>query len=123
MAQILLIEDDVDSRDLVVVALSLDAHEVDVAATADEGLALARSRRPQLILLDMMLPGPHDGFDFIRELRVDPKLAAIPILAITAQAMRGDRERIFAAGADAYVPKPIVDLFGFRSLVGRMAAL
>ena len=75
------------------------------ASTAEEGLALARSRQPPVILMDIHLPG-MDGMAALQILRDDPATKQAKVLAITASAMRGDRERILAAGFDGYVSKP-----------------
>jgi CheY-like chemotaxis protein len=77
-----------------------------VARTATEGLAAAVAETPDLILLDDRLPDA-DGFDALQRLRADARTASIPVVAVTASAMSGDRERLLAAGFDGYLSKPI----------------
>lgn len=105
MACVLVVEDTQDSFDLIADALE-EAHEIVHARTGPEGLALARLLVPAVILLDMSLP-ELDGFAVARHLKADRRLAAIPVVAITAHAMQGDRERCRAAGCDDYLAKPV----------------
>ncbi len=105
MSTILVIEDSQDNFDLIEDALE-DAHELVHAKTGQEGLAQAETIRPDLILLDMGLPG-MDGWEVARRLKADHQLAAVPIIAVTAHAMTGDREKCFDAGCDDYLSKPI----------------
>jgi two-component system cell cycle response regulator DivK len=121
MPKVLLIEDEPDNRDLVRLVLEMAGHEVVEAATGEEGLALARRVRPDAVLTDMSLPGLIDGYEVTRRMRADPELKDLPILAITAHAMRGDRERILEAGCDDYRSKPIEDLEAFAGWVTRYA--
>lgn len=120
MAKILFVEDEPDIRDLVRLALE-DEHGVTVAATAEEGLRRAAEDAPDLILMDVSLGGAFDGLEATRRLRADPRFDATPIIALTAHAMPGDRERTLAAGCDEHWPKPIIDLFAFRDMVTRVA--
>ena len=76
------------------------------AESGEEGVAAARKEVPALVLMDIQLPG-MDGETALRELRADPHTALIPVVAVTAYAMRGDEERLLAAGFDAYLAKPI----------------
>jgi len=122
MSKILLIEDEPDTRELVRLTLELDGHEVIEAATAEEGLARARSERPALILMDLSLGGTFDGLEATRRLRADPRFDEIPIIALTAHAMQGDRERSLDAGCDDHWTKPIIDLAGFKRAVAGAAA-
>ncbi|HZI17681.1 MAG TPA: response regulator [Pyrinomonadaceae bacterium] len=121
MAKVLLVEDEPDIRDLVRMALEMDAHEVSVAGTADEGLMRARDFAPDLILMDIALGGPVDGLEVTRLLRADASFDRTPIVALTAHAMSGDRERALAAGCDEHWTKPITDLTGFQQMVTRVA--
>ena len=105
MSTMLVIEDSQDNFDLIEDALE-DAHELVHAKTGQEGLAQAETIRPDLILLDMRLPG-MDGWELARRLKADHQLAAVPIIAVTAHAMTGDREKCFGAGCDEYLSKPI----------------
>jgi two-component system, cell cycle response regulator DivK len=120
MAKILFVEDEPDIRDLVRLALE-DAHGVTVAETAEEGLRRAAEDAPDLILMDVSLGGAFDGLEATRRLRADPRFDSTPIIALTAHAMPGDRERTLAAGCDEHWPKPITDLLAFRDLIARVA--
>ena len=121
MAKILFVEDEPDIRDLVRLALE-DEHGVTLAGTAEEGLRRAAEEAPDLILMDVSLGGAFDGLEATRRLRSDPRFDATPIIALTAHAMPGDRERALAAGCDQHWPKPITDLLAFRDLIARVAA-
>ncbi|MHB1329141.1 MAG: response regulator [Gemmatimonadales bacterium] len=105
-ATILVIEDNPQNRYLATFLLEQRGHTVLQAETGPEGLALAASARPDLILLDIQLPG-MDGYAVARALRADPALAAIPVVTVTSYAMVGDREKCLAAGATGYLEKPI----------------
>jgi two-component system, cell cycle response regulator DivK len=120
MAKILFVEDEPDIRDLVRLALE-DEHGVTVAETAEEGLQRASEEAPDLILMDVSLGGAFDGLEATRRLRADPRFDTTPIIALTAHAMPGDRERALAAGCDEHWPKPIIDLLAFRAMVARLA--
>lgn len=104
--KVLIVED--DPRNLKLVRALLSAHGYRLATAQDglHGIESARTEQPDLILMDMQLP-EMDGMEAIRVLRDDPRTAHIPILAVTALAMKGDRERILASGCDGYVSKPI----------------
>jgi CheY-like chemotaxis protein len=120
MAKILFIEDEPDIRDLVQLALE-DEHGVTVAETAEEGLRRAAEDAPDLILMDISLGGAFDGLEATRRLRADPRFERTPIIALTAHAMPGDRERVLSAGCDDHWPKPITDLLAFRDMIARVA--
>ena len=122
MAKILLVEDEPDNRDLVRIFLESDGHEVATAATGEEGLELARGGQFDLVLMDLSLPGEFDGIEATRRLRADPRFDRVPVVALTAHAMRGDRERALAAGCDEHIAKPIVDLREFADEVTRLIA-
>lgn len=121
MAKILLVEDEPDTRELVRLTLELDGHEVLEAATAEEAIARARTGRPGLILMDLSLGGQFDGLEATKRLRADPSFDEIPIVALTAHAMQGDRERSLAAGCDEHWTKPIIDLATFKREVATTA--
>ena len=121
MAKILFVEDEPDIRDLVRLALE-DEHGVTVAETAEEGLRRAAEDAPDLILMDISLGGAFDGLEATRRLRADPRFDSTPIIALTAHAMPGDRERVLSAGCDDHWPKPITDLLAFRDMIARVAA-
>ena len=121
MAKILFVEDEPDIRDLVRLALE-DEHGVTVAETAEEGLRRAAEEAPDLILMDISLGGAFDGLEATRRLRADPAFDRTPIVALTAHAMPGDRERVLSAGCDEHWPKPITDLLAFRDMIARVAS-
>lgn len=104
--KILLIEDNPQNRYLATFLLEKRGHLVVEAETGAEGLQLALTEAPDLILLDIQLPG-MDGHAVARALKSDPHLQSIPIVAVTSYAMVGDREKCFAAGAEGYIEKPI----------------
>ena len=106
MARILIIEDNPANIELMSFLLSAYGHAPVSAADGPRGVAAARSERPDLIACDVNLPG-MDGFAVLAELKGDPALAGVPILAVTALAMTGDREKVLAAGFDGYISKPI----------------
>jgi CheY-like chemotaxis protein len=105
-AKILLIEDNAENRYLVRFLLEKRGHEVILAESGPLGLELAARFRPDLILLDIQLPG-MDGHAVARTLKTDPHLKHIPVIAVTSYAMAGDREKCLAAGAEGYIEKPI----------------
>jgi CheY-like chemotaxis protein len=106
MARILVIEDNPDSLELIVYLLTAFGHALIQASSGAAGLEAARRERPDLVLCDLQLPD-LDGYDIARRLKEDPALRAIPLVAVTAYAMVGDRERVLAAGFDGYFTKPI----------------
>lgn len=106
MGHILLIEDHPTNRKLIGDILRRAGHEVREATSADDGIPMALADVPDLILMDVQLPGT-DGLTATRLLRADEKTQRVPIIAVTAHAMRGDEKRILEAGCDAYVAKPI----------------
>jgi two-component system cell cycle response regulator DivK len=103
---ILVIEDMPANMKLATLLLRREGYEVLQATNAHDGIALAREHRPALILMDIQLPG-MDGLDATRILKADQATRAIPVVALTAFAMKGDEDRILAAGCDGYVAKPI----------------
>lgn len=105
MATILLVEDNEMNRDMLVRRLRRKGFEVMIAGDGETGLEMAAAERPDLILLDLSLPG-IDGWEAARRLKA-ADTAAIPIIALTAHAMTGDREKALAAGCDDYDTKPI----------------
>ncbi len=108
---VLYIEDNLENRILVRRILVAEGYEVLEAESAAAGLELAQSQRPQLVLVDINMP--HlDGLSLASIMKADPALESIPVVALTANVMKGDRERTMAAGCDGYIQKPIdVDFF------------
>jgi two-component system cell cycle response regulator DivK len=110
-ARVLYIEDKIDNRLLVKRVLMFEDIEVLEAADADAGISLAQHERLDLILMDINMPG-KDGYTATHDIRQIPELNGVPIIALTANVMKGDREKSLDAGCDGYIPKPIdVDRF------------
>jgi len=103
--RILVIEDHEDNRRIVRDLLASAGYETVEAATGEEGLALAETQRPDLILMDIQLPG-LDGYEVTRRVKANPALRHIRIIAVTSYALDGDDAKAFAAGCDGYVAKP-----------------
>jgi len=102
---ILIADDRPSSRELLRTVLERAGYDVIEAEDGEQALAQARNRHPSLILLDLQMPR-LDGFQVLQQLQEDPAFAAVPVLALTASAMRGDREKILAAGFTDYLAKP-----------------
>ena len=115
--RVLVVEDNAVNLELVVALLEQEGCETLVAGTADAALLLARMTHPDLILMDVQLPG-ITGYEATRCLKADPATAAIPVVALTAQAMRGDETRAAEAGCAAYLTKPL-DTLAFRDILRR----
>ena len=105
-ALILYIEDNFENRLLVRRILEAEGYRVVEAEDGPKGLALAQSTRPDLILVDLHLPD-LDGYERVRRFKQMPHLQGVPIVALTADVIRGTRERALATGCDGYIPKPI----------------
>ena len=118
MTKILLVEDNEMNRDMLARRLERRGYQVVVALDGAQGLQLAQVEAPDLILMDMSLP-VLDGWEATRQLKSQPATQAIPIIALTAHAMSGDREKAIAVGCDDYDTKPI-DL---PRLLGKIEAL
>ena len=118
MAKILLVEDNELNRDLLSRRLVRNGHTVVVAVDGEQGVTMAISEAPDLVLMDMSLP-VLDGWAATRKLRAHPATHVIPVIALTAHAMAGDREKALDAGCNDYDTKP-VDL---PRLLGKIAAL
>ena len=103
---ILVVEDNERNLKLLRDVLEYAGFDVRAARTAEDGISLAVSEPPDLVLMDLQLPG-IDGLEALRRLRASPRTAGIPVVAVTAQAMKHDRERALEAGFDGYVEKPI----------------
>jgi two-component system cell cycle response regulator DivK len=106
MAKVLLIEDNAANMELATFLLQSAGHTVLGAMDAEAGLTLARQEHPELILMDIQLPG-MDGLEATAMLKKDATTHDIPVIALTALAMKGDEERIRAAGCDGYIAKPM----------------
>lgn len=104
--QILYVEDNFQNKRLVRKILSAQGYSVLEAEDGHTGVNIARAEVPDLILMDINIPG-MDGIEATRRIKSAPETAHIPVIALTANAMRGDRERFLAAGCDGYLPKPI----------------
>ena len=117
-AKILLVEDNEMNRDMLSRRLQRRGYEVVTAIDGESGLAMTVSEAPALVLMDMSLPG-IDGWEATRRLKADPSTRGIPVIALTAHAMAGDREKALAAGCDDFDIKPI-DL---DRLLGKIQAL
>ena len=103
---ILIIEDNARNLKLARDILNYVGYQTLEAGNAEDGLALARARRPDLVLMDVQLPGMN-GLEALGRLRADPRTAAIPVVALTAFAMKDDRDVLLAVGFDAYLEKPL----------------
>ena len=104
--RVLVVEDNAKNMKLFRDVLQARGYETFEAGTGDDAVELATAHVPDLVLMDIELPGT-DGVEALGRLRADDRTAAIPVLALTAQAMHGDRERFLAAGFDGYMPKPV----------------
>jgi two-component system cell cycle response regulator DivK len=103
---ILYIEDNFDNRMLVRRVLEAEGYRVVEAEDGMKGMEWLRQETPDLVLVDINLP-EMDGYEITRRLKQLPSMAAVPVIAMTANVMRGDREKTLAAGCDGYIPKPI----------------
>ena len=106
MSLVLIVEDNEKNLKLVRDVLQVKGYETVDAGTAEKGIAIARDRKPDLVLMDIQLPGMN-GIDALRALRADPATAGIPIVAITASVMQTDRQQIVGAGFDGFIEKPV----------------
>lgn len=103
---ILIIDDEPDNLKVLQKLLTLLGANLSLAEDGKEGLEVARANRPHLIISDLSMP-VMSGWEFLFEVKNDPKLAAVPVIALTAHAMAGDRERVLSAGFVNYITKPI----------------
>jgi two-component system cell cycle response regulator DivK len=120
MAKVLVVEDNVANMTLAVFLLQSAGHTVVSATDAEAGLTLARDEQPNLILMDIQLPG-MDGLEATLLLKRDKATGAIPVIALTALAMKGDEERIRAAGCDGYIAKPMRYLDFLTTVAAQLA--
>ena len=113
--RILVVEDQADNRRILRDLLNSVGYEILEAVTGDEGVTLATTQHPDLILMDIQLPG-MDGYEATRRIKADPALHHIPIIAVTSYALSGDDAQAFAAGCDSYVANP----FSPRALLAKV---
>jgi two-component system cell cycle response regulator DivK len=113
--RILVVDDQEDNRRILRDLLTASGFEVIEGKTGEEGVALAEERVPDLILMDIQLPG-IDGYEATRQIKAKPALSATPLIVVTSYALSGDDAKAFAAGADAYVSKP----FSPRALLAKV---
>ena len=113
--RILVVDDQEDNRRILRDLLTASGFEVIEAKTGEEGVALAEERGPDLILMDIQLPG-IDGYEATRQIKAKPALQATPLIVVTSYALSGDDTKAFAAGADGYVSKP----FSPRALLAKV---
>ncbi len=118
MSMILVIEDNPINTKYIVAVLQSAGHRVTTAEDAAAGILMARETLPDLIFMDVQLPG-MDGLEATRQLKADAATRHIPIYALTALAMKGDEERIRAAGCDGYLPKPV----SYKNLLATTASV
>ena len=118
MARILYVEDNEDNVYMLSRWLKRNGFEITVAPDGERGVAAAREERPDLILMDLSLP-VLDGWEATQRIKAAPETRAIPVIALSAHAMAGDRERALAAGCDDYDSKPV----DFERLLGKIRAL
>ena len=118
MARIVVADDDADIRDLVVFKLRQAGHDVQAVEDGAAAVEACQATPPDLVVLDVMMPG-MGGLDATRALRLDPRLARVPVILLTARAQESDIEQGFGAGADDYIVKP----FSPRELASRVAAV
>jgi len=118
MKTVLVVEDNKDNLLIISDALQRDGYEVIAAATGEAGVELAIARHPIFVIMDINLPG-IDGIEATRRIRASGTASSIPVIAITAHAMDGDRDRILAAGCTGYFEKP----FDPRTIIDKIRAL
>jgi two-component system cell cycle response regulator DivK len=121
MARALVVDDNPINVDLAMFVLVAQGFEVECAGSAEEAVACARSFRPDVILMDIQMPD-LDGLEAVRRLRADPAMQDVTVIAFTAYAMKGDEQKLRAAGCDGYIAKPIdVASFG-QTVLGLVGA-
>jgi two-component system cell cycle response regulator DivK len=121
MARVLIVEDNAANMKLARFLLESAGHSVLAATDAEAGVTMARGERPDLILMDIQLPG-MDGLQATALLKADDVTRAIPVIALTALAMKGDEERIRAAGCDGYIAKPMAYAEFLATIAAQLAA-
>ena len=113
--RILAVDDQEDNRRILRDLLTMAGYEVIEAVTGEDAVTLAEAQRPDLILMDIQLPG-IDGYEATRRIKANAALRAVPVIAVTSYALSGDETKAVAAGADAYVSKP----FSPRALLAKV---
>lgn len=121
MATIMLVEDAADTRDLFKTVLEMAEHQVEIAESGEECFAKLANIKPDVILMDISLPGELSGLDVVKKLRADEDYQDIPILALTAHAMENDRILSLAAGCDEHISKPVFDLGTITEIISQYA--
>ncbi len=117
---VLLVEDNLDNRDMMQFLLERAGYVVSTADTGVEALAIAHREKPDIILMDLSMP-EMDGWTAAQEIRKDPLLAKVPLIAVTAHTLPGDRRRALESGFDSYISKPI-NVRMFDSMVAEVLA-
>ena len=120
MAKILIIEDHPDTRELLRLMLEMQGYEIAEARAGEEGVRKAKEFLPDLILMDISLAGEISGWEATERLRSDPQFDDTIIVALTAHAMKDDRDTTFAHGCDEYWTKPILDFPEFQRAIAEM---
>lgn len=104
--EVLIVEDEADNREVIIRVLNFHGAKAYEAEHGAAGLTMLADINPTFILLDLSMP-VMDGWDMIKRLKADPQMAVIPVIALTAHALVGDRERVMEAGFDGYIAKPV----------------
>ena len=120
--RILVVEDQEDNRQIIRDLLSATDYEITEAESGEQALEAVSKQRPDLILMDIQLPG-IDGYGVTRRIKADPALRSIPIIAVTSYALSGEEQKARAAGCDEYVPKPYAPTAGENSSVSTLSGL
>lgn len=123
MKKILIVEDHMDIRKLLKMTLEFDDFEIHEASTGDAGWVLAQELQPDIVLLDVMMPGTLTGLDVCRRIKSDPKTRHTKVIMLTARVQASDREMGMAAGADDYLMKPFSTLQVLEKIYRLEAAL
>jgi DNA-binding response OmpR family regulator len=110
MKRVLIVEDQADIRELIRMSLELDAYEIDEADSGDSGWARMQERKPDLVLLDVMMPGSMDGLEVCRRIKHDDALRKTKVVMLTARGQESDRDAARECGADEYLIKPFSPL-------------
>ena len=123
MKRVLIVEDQTDIRKLLRMTLEFSSYEIHEASDGASGLRMASAVRPDLVLLDVMMPGEMDGLQVCQAIKSNPALASVKVVLLTARVQAGDREAGTQAGADAYLVKPFSPLQLMDTLERLMAVV